>query len=141
MKIRAIRLVTLTGLVFIANLFVIPLASSAEMTPSSMTFDESSYTAEMEKAHNKLHMLYGKVFDKSLPVSEREKAKREFFKVSQEMNKKMHNRIMGINIKTGGALSHTDILLATHLLLMTTDMLTTLQQEEWERDPGLRSSD
>lgn len=140
MKFKAIRLVTLTGLAFLANLFLVPIASSAEMTPSSMAFDESTYTAEMEKAHDKLHQLYYKVFNKSLSAGEREKAKREFFKVSQEMNKKMHNRVMAINIKAGGALSHTDILLATHLLLMTTDMLTTLQEEAWERDPGLRSS-
>ena len=140
MKTVTVRLVTSIGIVFLAYFLVVPLVSAAEMTPSSMTFDESSYTADMEKAHNKLHKLYAEVFDKSLSVAKREKAKREFFKVSQEMNKKLHNRVMSINIKAGGALSHTDILLATHLLLMTTDMLSTLQQERWERDPGMRSS-
>jgi hypothetical protein len=108
------------------------------MTPSSLVFDDATYTAEVEKEHQKLHMLYGQAIDRSLSVGQREKARRDFFKVSQDLNKKMHNRVMSLNIKTGGALSHTDNLLATHLLLMTTDMLSTLQQEAWAVDPGMQ---
>jgi len=119
-------------------MFVAPLAFSADMTPSSLVFDDANYTAEIEKAHQKLHMLYGKSFDKSLPLGQREKARRNFFKASQDLNKKMHNRVMTLDPKQGAALSHTDILLSTHLLLMTADMLSTLQEEAWEIDPGMR---
>jgi hypothetical protein len=118
--------------------FVTPLALAAEMTPSSLVFDDASYTADVEANHQKLHMLYGKVFDKTLPLGQREEAKRDFFKISQEINKKMHNRVMSLNLKAGAALSHTDTLLATHLLLMTTDMLSTLQQEAWDTDPAMQ---
>ena len=132
---------TLTALVLLICIIVAPIAISAEMTPSSLVFDDATYTVEVEKAHQKLHMLYGKAFDKSLPLGQREKAKRAFFETSQDLNKKMHSRVMSLNVKEGAALSHTDILLSTHLLLMTADMLSTMQQDVWENDPGLLSSD
>lgn len=119
-------------------IFLLPIAAPAEMTPSSLVFDDATYTAEVEKSHKKLHMFYGQVFDKSLPLGKREEAKREFFKVSQALNKKMHSRVMSLNVKEGAALSQTDILVSTHLLLMTADMLSSMQQEVWENDPGLR---
>jgi acetyl/propionyl-CoA carboxylase alpha subunit len=128
--------------VAVAVLFMTIQASAlfaAEMTSSSLMFDESSYTAEVEKAHQKLHMLYGQAFDQSLPMGKRQKARKEFLKLSQEMIKKMHSRVMTMNVKEGAALSHTDTLLATHLLLMATDMLTTLQQEAMA-DPTQLSS-
>lgn len=137
-KYRQLMLATLTLCICI---LVVPVASSAEMTPSSLVFDETTYTDDVEQDHQKLHMLYGQATDKSLPLGQREKAKRGFFKVSQELNKKMHNRVMSMNVKEGAALSHTDILLTTHLLLMTTDMLSTMQQDVWENDPGMVSSE
>ena len=141
MNIQGCRPAILTAPVLLLCLFVMPTVLSAEMTPSSLVFDDSTYTADVEKAHQKLHMLYGKVFDKSLALGKREQAKRDFLETSQDLNKKMHSRVMSLNVKEGAALSHTDILLSTHLLLMTADMLSTLQQEAWENDPGLISSD
>lgn len=140
MNINQYRKLILATLILFTCLFVVPAASSAEMTPTSLVFDDATYTAEVEKGHQKLHMLYGQASDKSLPLGQREKAKREFFKVSQDLNKKMHSRVMGLNVKEGAALSHTDILLATHLLLMTTDMLSNIQQDIWENDPSMMSS-
>lgn len=141
MNINKYRQLMLAALTLFVCILVAPVASSAEMTPSSLVFDEATYTADVEKGHQKLHMLYGQASDRSLPLGQREKARREFFKVSQDLNKKMHNRVMSLNVKEGAALSHTDILLATHLLLMTTDMLSTIQQDVWENDPGIVSSD
>lgn len=138
MKLKTYRSIVSMALALGICTFVAPAAISAEMTPSSLVFDDASYTAEVEKEHKKLHMLYGKVFDKSLSLGQREKAKRDYFEVSQALNKKMHSRVMGLNVKEGAALSHTDVLLTTHLLLMTTDMLSTLQQDVWENDPGLQ---
>ena len=86
-------------------------------------------------------MLFGKSFDKSVSASQRLKARMEFLNVAQDLNKKMHARVMTKDPKKGDALSHTDILLSTHLLLMTADMLSTMQQETWANDPGLVSSD
>jgi hypothetical protein len=138
MNIQKYRLMTTTLPALLLSIFLIPVASSAEMTPSSLVFDDATYTAEVEKSHNKLHMLYGQAFDKSLPLGQREKAKREFFEEAQALNKKMHSRIMGLNVKEGAALSHTDVLLSTHLLLMMTDMLSSIQQDIWDNDPGLQ---
>ena len=115
-------------------MLAVPTAFSADMTPSSLVFDDATYTAEVEKAHQKLHVLYGKVVNKSLSGNVREKARRGFFNVSQDLNKKMHSRVMMLDVKQGAALSHTDILLSTHLLLMTADMLSTIQQDSWEDD-------
>lgn len=127
----------LAALMLFAGLFFSPSVYSDEMT-GSMMFDDASYTADVEKGHQKLHMLYGKAFDKSAPLGDRLKARREFLDVAQELNKKMHARVMMKDPKKGDALSHTDVLLSTHLLLMTADMLSTIQQEEWANDPGLR---
>ena len=128
-----------SGVLFMCLLYAQPVFSD-EMT-GSMMFDDASYTAEMEKGHMKLHMLYGKAFDKSVSASQRLKARQEFLDLAQELNKKMHARVMTKDPKKGDALSHTDVLLSTHLLLMTADLLSTLQQEAWAADPGLRSSD
>ena len=137
MNIKEHRSVILAILALLITIFIVPVALADEMTPSSLVFDDATYTAEVEKEHQKLHMLYGQAVDNSLPLGQREKARRDFFKVSQDLNKKMHSRVMGLNVKEGAALSHTDILLATHLLLMTADMLSTIQQDEWAVDPGM----
>ena len=136
MNINIYRSVFTTALLFVCML-VIPGAFSAEMTPSSLVFDEATYTAEVEKGHQKLHMLYNRAVDKSLAGIEREKARRGFFQVAQDLNKKMHSRVMMLDPKKGAALSHTDILLSTHLLLMTSDMLSAIQQDAWEKDSQL----
>lgn len=138
MNIKEYHSALLTALVLPLCVFIQPVALSAEMTPSSLVFDDATYTMEVEQGHQKLHMLYGKALDKSLPLGQREKAKRDYFKLSQDLNKRMHSRVMSLNVKEGAALSHTDVLLSTHLLLMTTDMLSTLQQDIWENDPGLQ---
>lgn len=134
MNINKCRSAILTTLALFTCMFVVPIASSAEMTPASQVFDDATYTAEVEKAHQKLHALYGKAVNKSLSKSQREKARRGYFETSQDINKKMHSRVMMLDPKMGAALSHTDILLSTHLLLMTTDMLSTMQQEGWDED-------
>ena len=138
MNIKEYHSALLTALVLPLCVFMLPVALSAEMTPSSLVFDDATYTMEVEQGHQKLHMLYGKALDKSLPLGQREGAKRDYFKLSQDLNKRMHSRVMSLNVKEGAALSHTDVLLSTHLLLMTTDMLSTLQQDIWENDPGLQ---
>lgn len=98
---------------------------------ASDLYSEADYPAHFEKTMDKLHVLHSKVFDKTIPVAEREKAKREFFKHSQELVKSMHARTMTLDVKKGASLSHTEVLLSTHLQLMVADMLSTLQQEAW----------
>ena len=134
MNIKVYRSLIVTTLALLAGMLVVPAASSDEMTPGSLMFDDATYTAEVEKGHQKLHALYGKALNKSLPAMKREKARRDYFKVSQDLNKKMHSRVMTLDAKKGAALSHTDILLSTHLLLMTADMLSTIQQDAWADD-------
>jgi hypothetical protein len=104
---------------------------------ASDVYNEADYPAYFEKTMDKLHVLHQKVFDKTIPLGEREKAKREFFKNSQSLVKKMHARTMTLNVKKGDALSHTEVLLATHLQLMVTDMLSAIQQEAWIDPTGL----
>lgn len=139
MNIKEYRSEILSTLALLAGMLVAPVVASDEMTPTSLMFDDATYTAEVEKGHNKLHALYGKALNKSLPATKREKAKRDYFKVSQGLNKKMHSRVMSLNPKKGAALSHTDILLSTHLLLMTADMLSTIQLDAWEEDNRIPS--
>ena len=110
------------------------LAVSVFFAPAAfaaMAYNEADYSTYFEKTMDKLHVLHGKVFDKTISLGEREKAKRAFFKHSQDLVKKMHARIMTLNVKKGDALSHTEVLLATHIQLMVADMLSTLQQEAW----------
>ena len=116
------------------------LAVSVFFAPAAfagMAYNEADYPAYFEKTMDKLHVLHGKVFNKTISLGEREKAKREFFKYSQDLVKKMHARVMTLNVKEGAALSHTEVLLTTHLQLMIADMLSTLQQEAWIDPTGL----
>ena len=137
MNIKRYRSVILSTLALFAGMLVIPVALSDEMAPTSLMFDDATYTAEVDKGHQKLHVLYGKALNKSLPAMKIEKARRDYFKLSQDLNKRMHSRVMMLDAKKGAALSHTDILLSTHLLLMTADMLSTIQQDAWEEDNRL----
>jgi len=116
------------------------LAVSVFFAPAAfagMAYNEADYPAYFEKTMDKLHVLHGKVFNKTISSGEREKAKREFFKHSQDLVKKMHARVMTLNVKEGAALSHTEVLLTTHLQLMIADMISTLQQEAWIDPTGL----
>jgi len=116
------------------------LAVSVFFAPAAfagMAYNEADYPAYFEKTMDKLHVLHGKVFNKTISLGEREKAKREFFKHSQDLVKKMHARVMTLNVKEGAALSHTEVLLTTHLQLMIADMISTLQQEAWIDPTGL----
>ena len=116
------------------------LAVSVFFAPAAfagMAYNEADYPAYFEKTMDKLHVLHGKVFDKTTSVGEREKAKRAFFKHSQDLVKKMHARVMTLDIKKGASLSHTEVLLNTHLQLMVADMLSSLQQEAWIDPTGM----
>lgn len=104
---------------------------------AGMAYNEADYPAYFEKTMDKLHVLHQQAFDKTIPSGKREKAKREFLKHSQDLVKKMHARIMKLDVKKGDALSHTEVLLSTHLQLMVADMLSTLQQEAWIDPTGL----
>lgn len=113
---------------------VIFLASSlfgmnayASDTGGLAVYDEAVYTAEVEKSMHKMHGLYLRSYDKSLSKGDRAKAKKEYFKVAQSLVRDMHQRVMNMNIKEGAALSHTDVLLSTHMTMMLLDMLAAEQ--------------
>jgi hypothetical protein len=109
----------------VVSVFFAPTAFASDV------YSEADYPAYFEKTMDKLHVLHAKVFDKTASVGSREKAKREFFKNSQYLVKKMHAKVMALDVKKGDALSHTDMLLSTHIQLMVADILSTLQQEAW----------
>lgn len=111
-------------------------AADDNSTPSEV-YDVSAYTKHVEDSMQKLHTLHLRAFDKNLNSGQREKARREFFKISQGLVQEMHQRIMGLNVKAGAALSHTDVLLNTHLTMMVLDMLSELQRESYI-DPVMR---
>ena len=90
-------------------------------------YDESVYTQKVEKSMDNMHALYVRTFDKSLSKSKANKAKAEYYKIAQGLVRDMHQRVMGLNVKTGAALSHTDVLLSTHMNLMLLDMLAAEQ--------------
>lgn len=105
-------------------------AAKGSQTPSEV-YDVTAYTQHVEDSMQRLHTLHLKAFDKTLDRGKREAARREFFKISQGLVQEMHQRIMGLNVKTGAALSHTDVLLNSHLTMMVLDMLSELQRESW----------
>ena len=86
-------------------------------------------------------MLSGVAFDESVSMHKRHKARKEFLNIAKLLNMELHARIMALDHAKGEVLSQADIMTSTHLLLMTMDMLSTLQQEVWVNDPKLKSSD
>lgn len=125
MNTKMYKSIMVVLIALVVSVFFAPVAFASEV------YTESDYPAYFEKTMDKFHVLHAKVFDKTIPAGEREKAKRAFFKHSQDLGKKMHARTMTLNVKKGDALSHTEVLLGTHLQLMVVDMLSTLQQEAW----------
>ena len=90
-------------------------------------YDESAYTKQVEASMNEMHTLYLKAFDTNISKHEADKIKKEYYKISQGLIRDMHQRVMSLNVKAGAALSHTDILLSTHMSLMLLDMLAAEQ--------------
>jgi hypothetical protein len=137
MKSKTIVITTAT-LMLASGLFLgtNSYAANDSSTPSQV-YDVSAYTKHVEDAMQKLHTLHLKAFDKSLDSGQREKARREFFTISQGLVQEIHRRIMALNVKEGAALSHTDVLLNTHLTMMVLDMLSELQKESYI-DPVMR---
>ena len=112
------------------NFLFISNSLAVQDSDSSYVYDESTYSVETEKAMDKMHMLFMKAFDKSSPSGEREKARREYMKIGKGLIRGMHERVMALDVKKGAALSHTDVLLAVHMMSMMLDMMATIQQEE-----------
>lgn len=113
--------------IFVAgSLFGMNVYASEDYTGLA-AYDEAVYTAEVEKSMHKMHGLYLRAYDKSLSKSEIAKAKKEYFKIAQSLVRNMHERVMKMNIKEGAALSHTDVLLSTHMTMMLLDMLAAEQ--------------
>ena len=131
MKTKTNKSIMVIIMALAAGMFFAPGAFASDL------YSDADYPATFEKTMDKLHVLHAKVFDKTVPAGEREKAKREFFKNSQDLVKAMHARVMTRDVKKGAALSHTEILLSTHLQLMVADMLSTLQQEAWIDPTGM----
>lgn len=124
--ITTAMLVLASGLFFGANSY----AAGGNSSPSEV-YDVSAYTKHVEDSMQKLHTLHLRSFDKTLNPGQREKARREFFTISQGLVQEIHRRIMALDVKSGAALSHTDVLLNTHLTMMVLDMLSELQKESW----------
>ena len=113
-----------------ASLSIFGVNAYAAENEGTAVYDESVYTKQVEKSMDKMHMLYMRAFDKSLTKSEANKAKTEYYKIAQGLVREMHERVMGLNVKAGAALSHTDVLLSTHMTMMLLDMLAAEQLEK-----------
>jgi len=121
---------------FIVNLLFLSSSMAANDTPDSLVFDNRVYTEQTEKAMDKMHHLFIKAYDKTSPSGDREKAKREYLEMGQNLIRQLHERVMTLDVKRGAALSHTDVLLSVHMMSMMLDMLASIQQEQWV-DPSM----
>lgn len=120
----------------IVNLLFLSNSMAANDPPDSLVFDNKVYTENTEKAMDKMHHLFIKAYDKTSPSGEREKAKREYLAMGQNLVRGLHERVMSLDVKKGAALSHTDVLLSVHMMSMMLDMLASIQQEQWQ-DPNM----
>jgi len=119
-------------LAFFASIF---LVSTAVAEP---TYSDEDFPAHMEKSMDKLHGLFQQSFDKTIPGGKRLKARQEYFDLSRDLIKGVHARVMTLDVKKGAALSHTDVLLSIHLLSMSSEMTSSILQEQLA-DPTMMS--
>lgn len=98
----------------------------------SSIYDEATYD-NLEKSVEGLDKFYLKYTDKSLSGSEKALAKREYIVMARQILSDMNARLDGLNPKVGGALSHKDLLLVTHIQIMLLDMLAGEHQADWVR--------
>lgn len=117
---------TLTGMLLLTALISANAFAGDDAAGISM-YDDSAYTQKVEKNMNKMHGLFLKAYDKSLSKKQRQKAKKEYFEIAQGLVRDMHGRVMKLDVKSGAALSHTEVLLSTHMTMMLLDMLAEEQ--------------
>ena len=125
MKIIQLMLTMVAG-VLLSSVFMSVNVNASDDTGIPL-YDETAYTQSVEKKMHKMHGLYLRAHDSSLSAKDKAKAKREYYAVAQGLVRDMHERVMRLDIKTGAALSHTDIILSNHLTMMLLDMLAAEQ--------------
>lgn len=98
---------------------------------TSGIYDEAAYVNNMETSLKELDKFYLKYTDKSLSGSEKELAKRGYIVMARQILSDRHTKLDRLNPKIGDALSHTDLLLMTHIQVMLLDMLAGEHQSVW----------
>ena len=125
---------------FIATLFTVLGATISMQVHTAEpvqqdAFEEAAYSEQMQKLMDELHKSFAKARDTSIPQGEAEKARQAAFKTARRMLKIIDNRIHKLNIKEGGALSATDILVQSHVFTVVLDLLASEalpHEDKWE---------
>jgi len=97
-------------------------------------YDESSYTATINKEMKELDTLYKTAVSKKVPQGEAEKARQEMVKLSRHMLRHLNARNASVDIKGGDALSSTEILLNIRVMGRLLDVLvadTLPHEDDW----------
>jgi hypothetical protein len=118
-------------LMLLLGVFPVTNLIAADTSAGSPVYDEAAYTANMENAIAKLDKLYLQYTDKNTSVGAREKAKRGYFVQARQVLGEMNKKLDQMDPKAGAALSHTDILLMSHIQIMLIDMLAGIQESAW----------
>jgi len=95
--------------------------SVASHGPKALVGD--AYIAYMKETLQEVHMLYMKTMDEKATQGEAEKARQSALRKTREALGHMHRRFSSLEIEQGAAMSAGEMLLNTHLMSMTIDLL------------------
>ena len=98
-------------------------AFSAEDSDHFKYYDESSYTATIDKEMKELDALYKTAVSKKVPQGEAEQARQDMVKLSRHMLRHLNERNALVDVKGGDELSSTEILLNIRVMGRLLDVL------------------
>ena len=114
--------------VTVAFLVATVIGASVNAETQAEAYDTAAYTQFLEKSIKDLDKLYLKVIDKKTSHGEAEKAKQAYFRKTRAVLNKMNDRFDKMDVKQGASLSHTEMLVNSHITTMTLDMLASEHQ-------------
>ena len=114
----------------LASLFIVAgatvfsgAASCAEDADHFKYYDESAYTATVNKEINKLETLYRTATSKKITQGEAEQARQKMVKLSRHLLQHLNERSASLNLEEGDTLSSTEILLNIRVMGRLLDVL------------------
>ena len=127
MKAKILRSLTLS-LLFGSSLTFSTVALCADDAEHFKYFDEGSYTATVQKEMQAMDKAYKTANNPKVLQGDAEKARQEAITLARHILRHLNTRSDSVNIKEGGQLSPTEVLLSIRVMGHLLDLLASEHQ-------------
>lgn len=133
MKMNRLRTVA-AGFLFAGAAALTSAGMCADDQEHFKFYDESSYTATVTKEMNEMEALYKTAISKDVSQGKAEQARQDMVRKARHLLRHLNERNSHINIKEGGQLTSTEVLLNFRVMGRLLDILVSdalPHEDEW----------